>query len=73
MRVWNCEKECAPAVKIGSVVYLVKMDDKLDEKTRKLLIETSGKDPIKVKIKGTTAEEGGKQSYYHVGELLVEN
>ena len=65
---------CAPALKIGTVVYLIKMDDKLDEKTKALLAKTSGqKETIKVKVKGSTAEENGKQSYYHVGELLVEN
>ena len=66
--------KCAPAVKIGTVVYLIKMDDKLDEKTKKMLADTSGKkETVKVKIKGSTAEENGKQTYYHIGELLLEN
>src|SRR5437868_3818125 len=38
--------KCAPAVKIGTVVYLIKMDDKLDDKTRKMLVETSGKKDV---------------------------
>jgi len=67
-------EKCAPAIKIGTVVYLINMDDKLDEKTKKILTDTSGKkEVVKVKVKGTTAEETGKQSYYHVGELLLEN
>jgi hypothetical protein len=66
--------KCAPAIKIGQVVYLIKLDDKLDDKTKDLLTKASGtKETIKVKVKGSTAEENGKQSYYHVGELLIEN
>src|SRR5689334_8049109 len=67
---------CAPAIKIGTVVYLIKMDDKIDEKTKKLLDGTSGKkEVVKVKVKGTRSEEHTSelQSQFHlVCRLLLE-
>ncbi|HYF50296.1 MAG TPA: hypothetical protein VEJ63_12875 [Planctomycetota bacterium] len=64
-------KECAPACRIDGKIYILKVLDTADEKTKKVVETCSGKLAAKkAKIKGKPAEDK-EPHWYYVGELLM--
>jgi len=64
-------KECAPACRIDGKIYILKVLDTADEKTKKLIETCSGKlEAMKAKVVGKAVTEND-QHWYYVGELLM--
>ena len=78
---FNSTKVCMPAIKLGDVVYAVKVDEKASEATKKLVASLADmKEPAKhVVFKGKPMDEKAAaalgteiKSYYEIGEMSVE-
>ncbi len=78
---FNATKQCMPAIKLGETVFVVKVDEKASEATKKLVASLAEmKEPPKhVVIKGKALDEkaaaalgGETKSYYEIGEMSVE-
>jgi hypothetical protein len=78
---FNASKQCLPALKLGDTVYLIKVDEKASESTKKLVASLAeSKEPAKsVKFKGRPMEEkqaaalGSEiKSYYEIGEMSIQ-
>ena len=78
---FNATKQCMPAIKLGDTVFVVKVDEKASEATKKLVASLAEmKEPPKhVVIKGKPMDEkaaaalgGETKSYYEVGEMSVD-
>ena len=79
---FNASTKCLPAIKLGETVYLLKVDEKASEATKKLVASLAEmKEPAKtVKIKGKPLDEketaslgGGIKSYYEIGEMSIQD
>jgi hypothetical protein len=78
---FNATKQCMPAIKLGDTVYLLKLDEKANESTKKLVasladmkepakkVKFTGR-PIEVKEAAAAAEI---RSYYEIGEMSVQD
>ena len=70
---YKTSEVCAPALKIGDKVYLMKPTDKADAKTRELIAKCEGNlTAKKVKVKGELVEDKDHKHWYYVGELLMD-
>jgi hypothetical protein len=78
---FNATKQCMPAIKLGDTVYLLKVDEKANESTKKLVASLAEmKEPAKnVKFKGhpievkEAAAAAEIKSYYEIGEMSVQD